>query len=270
MSSDRSACMALRIAKAVGESTGATGRAIAIGSERRGPFNSALLGEKPLDLYGTLEVLGGHVGEVDPATLEDFIESLRFFWPLCSSQTLIKALLALGQANALDVGTCRLLLQQLEARSEFLGRSDREALLLLLALHKSSFDRSTAVLGLPHPLYDEAAKRLIKDLSRDACGKISSGPIESLSRPVLALAELKVLDRRALHALTERLVSGRLLSLSPSAFVSLVYAHRLVRGPVPLEKLRMPLCLAFGALLHAMTAKQVGIPGRSPTKWALK
>ena len=44
----------------------------------------------------------------------------------------------------------------------------------------------------------------------------------------------------------------------------------LVRGPVPLEKLRMPLCLAFGALLHAMTAKQVGIPGRSPTKWALK
>lgn len=212
---------------------------------------------KEEDLYGTLEVLGGHVGEVDPATLEDFIESLRFFWPLCSSQTLIKALLALGQANALDVGTCRLLLQQLEARSEFLGRSDREALLLLLALHKSSFDRSTAVLGLPHPLYDEAAKRLIKDLSRDACGKISSGPIESLSRPVLALAELKVLDRRALHALTERLVSGRLLSLSPSAFVSLVYAHRLVRGPVPLEKLRMPLCLAFGALLHAMTAKQV-------------
>ena len=48
MSSDRSACMALRIAKAVGESTGATGRAIAIGSERRGPLNSALLGEKPL------------------------------------------------------------------------------------------------------------------------------------------------------------------------------------------------------------------------------
>jgi hypothetical protein len=48
MSSDRSACIALRIAKAVGESTGATGRAIAIGSERRGPFNSALLGEKPL------------------------------------------------------------------------------------------------------------------------------------------------------------------------------------------------------------------------------
>lgn len=212
---------------------------------------------KEEDLYGTLEVLGGHVGEVDPATLEDFIESLRFFWPLCSSQTLIKALLALGQANALDVGTCRLLLQQLEARSEFLGHSDREALLLLLALHKSSFDRSTALLALPHPLYDEAAKRLIKDLSRDACGKISSAPMESLSRPVLALAELKVLDRRALHALTERLVSGRLLSLSPSAFVSLVYAHRLVRGPVPLEKLRMPLCLAFGALLHAMTPKQV-------------
>lgn len=212
---------------------------------------------KEEDLYGTLEVLGGHVGEVDPATLEDFIESLRFFWPLCTSQTLIKALLALGQANALDVGTCRLLLQQLEARSEFLGRSDREALLLLLALHKSSFDRSTAVLGLPHPLYDEAAKRLVKDLSRDACGKISSAPMESLSRPVLALAELKVMDQRALHALTERLVSGRLLSLSPSAFVSLVYAHRLVRGPVPLEKLRMPLCLAFGALLHAMTPKQV-------------
>lgn len=51
--------------------------------------------------------------------------------------------------------------------------------------------------------------------------------------------------------------SGRLLSLSASSFVSLVYAHRLVRGPVPLEKLRMPLCLAFGALLHKMTPKQM-------------
>ena len=40
--------MALQRHKAVGESTGATGRAIAIGSERRGPFDSALLGEKPL------------------------------------------------------------------------------------------------------------------------------------------------------------------------------------------------------------------------------
>ncbi|CAE7217785.1 Piga, partial [Symbiodinium pilosum] len=31
----------------------------------------------------------------------------------------------------------------------------------------------------------------------------------------------------------------------------------LVRGPVPREELRLPLCLAFGALLHAMEPKQV-------------
>ncbi|CAJ1436686.1 unnamed protein product, partial [Effrenium voratum] len=209
------------------------------------------------ELYGALEVLGGHVGEVDPVTLEDFIESLRPFWVLWGSRTLIKALLSLGQASALDVKSCRALLEQLEARSDFIGSKDREALLLLLALHKSAFDRSTAALGLPHPLYDEAAKRLVKALSRDAAAKMSTVPMQSLSRPVLALAELRTLDHRALQVLTERLKSGRLLSLSPTAFVSLAYAHRLVRGPVPLEPLRRPMCLAFGALLHAMEPKQV-------------
>ena len=37
----------------------------------------------------------------------------------------------------------------------YFGQHGWEALLLLLALHKSGFDRSTATLGLPHPLYDE-------------------------------------------------------------------------------------------------------------------
>ena len=29
-----------------------------------------------------------------------------------------------------------------------------------------------------------------------------------------------------------------------------------MRGPVPREELRLPLCLAFGALLHGMEPKQ--------------
>jgi len=209
------------------------------------------------ELFEVLDVLGSHVGEADPAVVEDFVESLRYVWPLCGSRTLIKALLALGQANALDVKTCRLILAELEARSEFIGRADREALLLLLALHKSAFDRTAVALGLPHPLYDEAAKKLLKELSKDAAAQISALPMENLSRPVLAMAQLGSMSRRALHSLDERLKSGRLLSLSPAAFVSLAYATRLVRGPVPREELRLPLCLAFGALLHGMEPKQV-------------
>ena len=37
-----------------------------------------------------------------------------------------------------------------------LGPGLLKALLLLLALHKSAFDRTAVALGLPHPLYDEA------------------------------------------------------------------------------------------------------------------
>ena len=144
-----------------------------------------------------------------------------------------------------------------KARSELLGSVDRDALLLLLALHHSAFDRAAPSLGLPHPLYDEAAKRLIQSLGRDAAARVRAARIEELARPVLALAQLRALDRRALKALDERLLSGRLLSLPPSSFVSIVYAHRLVRGPVPKEELRRPLCLAFGALQHSMEPKQI-------------
>eukprot|EP00930_Biecheleria_cincta_P003017 TRINITY_DN103957_c0_g1_i1.p1 TRINITY_DN103957_c0_g1~~TRINITY_DN103957_c0_g1_i1.p1 ORF type:complete len:1081 (-),score=193.85 TRINITY_DN103957_c0_g1_i1:189-3431(-) len=203
-----------------------------------------------------LTVLGGHMGEVDSVALEDFMEGLWDYWPLCSSRTLLTALLVLGQAGILDAATFGALVMQLEARSQFLGRSDREALLLLMALHKNAFDRA-ALMGASHPFYEEASQKLVKELSRDAAARIRALPLTNLARPVLALAQLRAMDKRAMQCLDERLMSGRLLSLPPTAFVSLVYAHRFVRGPVPKEDLRRPLCLAFGALQHAMEPKQI-------------
>eukprot|EP00971_Amphidinium_carterae_P014073 277207-Amphidinium_carterae.1 len=71
------------------------------------------------------------------------------------------------------------------------------------------------------------------------------------------MAELHVLGRKPKLALIERLGSGRLLSLPPSAFVSLVHAFRLAHGPVPCEDLRQPLVIAFGALLDKMQPRQI-------------
>eukprot|EP00913_Durusdinium_trenchii_P012806 g12024.t1 len=72
---------------------------------------------------------------------------------LTDSQTLINALLCLGQASALDVGTCRLLLQQLEARSDFLSRSDREGLDVIELDRASYYNASVHVAGRVRALH---------------------------------------------------------------------------------------------------------------------
>ncbi|CAE7369651.1 gol [Symbiodinium microadriaticum] len=83
----------LGAANAVGGLPGASGLLCALLAElaEMGP----MLQEQ--ELFEVLDVLGSHVGEVGPAIVEDFVESLRYVWPLCGSRTLIKALLALGQ-----------------------------------------------------------------------------------------------------------------------------------------------------------------------------
>lgn len=206
------------------------------------------------ELVTAFSALGHTAGEPDPVAIEDFLESLRYVWPLCAASTLLAALLGLGQASILEVATFRAIVTQLDARSCLLGTADRRSLLLVFALHKAAFDRARVD---PHPVYDEVSKRLIAMLARDAASRISTAPMEELARPVVALAELNVLKKKAKQALEERLASGRLLSLSPTSFVSIVYAHRLAAGPIPHEPLRRPFCLAFGALMHAMEPRQV-------------
>ena len=196
----------------------------------------------------------GESGGVDPVILEDLLDSLRDCWPLCSASTLMKALLAFGQAGVLEVGTFRALVEQLEARVKLIGAADQRSLLLMLALHKGAFDRARI---LPHPLHDEPTKRLIRVLTSQACACIPTAPLPEIVHPTLAMAELNSLSRRARSALEERLGSGRLLSLPPSAFVSLAYAHRLASGPVPNEHLRQPFCLAFRALIPVMEPRQI-------------
>eukprot|EP00927_Polykrikos_kofoidii_P045769 TRINITY_DN39874_c0_g1_i1.p1 TRINITY_DN39874_c0_g1~~TRINITY_DN39874_c0_g1_i1.p1 ORF type:complete len:1150 (+),score=153.10 TRINITY_DN39874_c0_g1_i1:76-3525(+) len=206
------------------------------------------------DITALLAALGGSGIDVDPIVLEDLLGALEDVWPLCSASTLLSALLNLGQAGVLDVTSFRMLVGELQARVELLGSTDRESLLLLLSLHKGAFDRAAT---LPNPLYDRATKDLVKALAKPYATLISSSPLEALARPVLALTELRALDGPTCQMLEERLASGQLLSLSPSTFAALAYAHRLRRGPVPREYLRNSLTLAFGAKHHTMHPRQI-------------
>lgn len=206
-------------------------------------------------IVAALSALGGSVGpEVDPVVLSDFLVALQDVWPLCKAQTLISALLSTGQAGIMDVGLFRVLVEQLEARIQLLGSSDRESLVLLLGLHKSAFDRIAAN---PHPLYSDSCRRLMRTLAADYPDRCANLPLQDLARPTLALAQLGALDRRGRLILEERLSSGRLLTLPPAAFVSLIYAHRLIAGREPRQQLRTPLLLGFGGQLHQMEPRQV-------------